>query len=56
MKRVLARDRSSVEAIEQRMSKQWSDDKKKPLASYVIENIDWEKTLIQIDAIHEKLI
>lgn len=56
MKRVLARDRSSVEAIEQRMSKQWSDDKKKPLASYVIENIDWEKTLIQIDAIHKKLI
>jgi dephospho-CoA kinase len=56
MKRVLARDRSSVEAIEQRMSKQWSDDKKKPLASYVIENIDWKKTLIQIDAIHKKLI
>jgi dephospho-CoA kinase len=56
MKRVLARDKSSVEAIEQRMSRQWSDDKKKPLASYVIENIDWEKTLIQIDAIHEKLI
>ena len=54
--RVLARDKSSVEAIQDRMSKQWSDERKIPLADYHIENLEWEDTLLKIDAIHQELI
>ena len=54
--RVLARDNSSVEAIQDRMSKQWSDERKIPLADYHIENLEWEDTLLKIDAIHQELI
>lgn len=56
LKRVLERDNSSVEAIQDRMSKQWSDDRKIPLADYHIENIDWDDTVLKIDAINQKLI
>ena len=54
--RVLARDNSSVEAIQDRMSKQWIDARKIPLADYHIENMEWEDTLLKIDAIHQELI
>ena len=30
--------------IKSRMNHQWSDEKKIPLADYVIDNIDWDKT------------
>lgn len=56
LKRVLERDNSSVEAIQDRMSKQWSDDRKIPLADYHIENMEWDDTVLKIDAIHQKLI
>ena len=54
--RVLARDNISVEAIQDRMSKQWSDARKIPLADYHIENMEWEDTVLKIDAIHQELI
>ena len=53
--RVLARDNTSVEAIKNRISKQWPDEKKIPLSDYQIENIKWEDTLAQIDLLHKKL-
>ena len=56
LKRILERDNSSVEAIQDRMSKQWSDDRKIPLADYHIENMEWDDTVLKIDAIHQKLI
>ena len=56
LKRVLERDNSSVEAIQDRMSKQWSDNRKIPLADYHIENMEWDDTVLKIDAIHQKLI
>lgn len=54
--RVLARDNSSVEAIQDRMSKQWSDARKIPLADYHIENMEWSDTILKIDTIHQELI
>ncbi|MDB9835554.1 dephospho-CoA kinase [Flavobacteriaceae bacterium] len=56
LKRVLARDNSSVQEIEDRMSKQWSDERKIPLADYHIENMEWNDTILKIDAIHQELI
>ena len=56
LKRVLARDNSTVEAIKDRMSKQWSDARKIPLADYHIENMEWDDTLLQINAIYQELI
>ena len=56
LKRVLERDNSSVEAIQDRMSKQWSDDRKIPLADYHIENMEWDDTVLKIDEIHQELI
>ena len=38
------------------MSHQWSDEKKIPLANYVINNIDWDKTFKKIEEIHKKII
>lgn len=42
--RVLQRDRSTREEIKQRMNNQWSDEKKKELANFIINNDD--KTLV----------
>ena len=56
LKRVLARDNSSVEAIQDRMSKQWSDARKIQLADYHIENIEWDDTVLKINAIYQELI
>ena len=56
LKRVLARDNSSVEAIQDRMSKQWSDNRKIPLADYHIENMEWDDTVLKINAIYQELI
>ncbi len=55
LERVKVRDNSSEKEIEDRMSKQWTDEKKIPLADYHIENIHWENTLNQIKAIHKEL-
>ena len=56
LKRLLERDNSTVEAIQDRMSKQWSDDRKIPLADYHIENMEWDDTVLKIDSIHQELI
>ena len=55
IERVIKREKTDVTPIKSRMNHQWSDEKKIPLADYVIDNIDWDKTLKKIDEIHQKL-
>jgi dephospho-CoA kinase len=38
------------------MNHQWSDEKKILLSDYVIDNIDWDRTLKKINEIHQKLL
>ena len=54
--RVMARDGQSKEEILARMDKQWSDEKKIPLADYVVENLDWNDSLIQLEKIYEAIM
>ena len=42
--------------IKARINNQWSDERKIPLADYIINNIYWDKTLKKIDEIHQKLL
>jgi dephospho-CoA kinase len=46
--RVILRDKSDKDSILQRISNQWSDEKKILLSDFVIENIDLEKTKAQV--------
>ncbi len=56
LKRVTERDQVDEEAVMKRMEHQWPDEKKIPLADYVINN-DGDNLLIpQVLAIHEKIL
>jgi dephospho-CoA kinase len=54
--RVMKRDNISREKLMKRINNQWDDKLKIPLADFVINNINWENTLIEIEAIHKYLI
>ena len=56
IERVLKRDQTSLSNIEQRMENQWEDQKKIPLASYIVENIDMASTKKQVQKIHKTLL
>lgn len=56
LQRVLNREKISSMDLKARINNQWSDSRKIPLADYVINNIDWDKTLKKIDEIHQKLL
>jgi dephospho-CoA kinase len=56
IERVMKREKSKLEHIKSRMRHQWSDEKKIPMADYVINNIDWDKTLKKVEEIHQKLV
>ena len=56
LQRVLNREKISSIDIKARINNQWSDSRKIPLADYIINNIDWDKTLKKIDEIHQKLL
>lgn len=56
LQRILNREKISSMDIKARINNQWSDSRKIPLADYVINNIDWDKTLKKIDEIHQKLL
>ena len=56
IERVMKRQKTKVEHIKSRISHQWTDEKKIHLADYVINNIDWAKTLKKIEEIHQKLV
>ena len=54
--RVLKRDNTQIEAIKDRMSKQWDDEKKIPLADFVIENVNLDISKKAIAKIHAQLL
>ncbi len=54
--RVTQRDSTSEAEVKKRMEAQWPDDKKIPLADFVIENIDLDKTRIQAERIHQAIM
>lgn len=56
IERLQKRDESSVEEIQQRMDNQWSDEKKSQLADFLINNVDLERTKLQVEYIHEEIL
>jgi dephospho-CoA kinase len=55
IKRVMARDKVSREAVLARISKQMPQSKKEELADYVITNLEWESIDIQVSETHRKI-
>lgn len=53
IERAMQRDKASQETILARMSNQWEDKQKIPLADHVIENIDWQTAQKKIKALHQ---
>jgi dephospho-CoA kinase len=51
IERVMRRDNSSRQDVLDRMSNQWSDDRKIPLADFVIQNGNQDKVLEQIERV-----
>lgn len=56
IERVRQRDGLSENEIRNRMARQWDDAKKIPLADFVIENIEWPETIVQIEKIHRHIL
>ncbi len=54
--RIMQRDYISEDLILERMNNQWEDEKKIPLADFVIENIELENTESEVGKIHQKLL
>ncbi len=48
--RVISRDKTTIEEVQQRMKNQWKDDAKKELASYVINNDNTTLVIPQVIA------
>ena len=56
IRRVMDRDSVQRESVVARMDNQWETSRKIPLADYVIENTDLEKTRLQVGRIHLELL
>ena len=56
IKRVVARDHTTAEKIQARMAKQWPDEKKIPLADFVIDNLNLENSKKETRKIHVKIL
>lgn len=54
--RVMKRDGVAASQVEARMNHQWEDEIKKPLATFVIENIDINQTKKAVFNTHKKLL
>lgn len=54
--RVMQRDGAAENDIKQRMAAQWSDEQKRVLADFTIENTDWATLNEQVSDIHRQLI
>lgn len=54
-RRILLRDTTTREAVQNRMDNQWSDAKKIALSDYVIYNEDLEKASAQVAQIHQEI-
>lgn len=55
IERVMKRDNVSRADVEARVAKQWPDEKKIPLADFVIENDSNKSLILQVIKIHENL-
>lgn len=53
--RLLHRDHTTIEKIEARIAAQWSDEKKRKLADYIVENKTLTETKAQIEKLHIQL-
>lgn len=56
IKRLLKRDKNKIQEIKARMANQWSDEKKKKLSDFVIENTDLSLTRSKVAELHEILL
>lgn len=56
IQRLLKRDKSSEEDIEDRMNNQWSDERKSGLADFIIKNEDLTDTRRQVINIHDQIL
>ena len=56
IKRLLQRDNSTLEEIEARMNNQWSDEKKKNLADFVIVNQELSRTRKEVRKVHQNML
>jgi len=56
IKRVLLRDRTTKEAVLERINNQWTDERKRKLANIVIENVDLNLTQKEILKLHNSLL
>ena len=55
IRRIINRDQCSREEVEARMSKQWTDDQKAPLADFIIVNDEATPLIEQVEAIIAQL-
>lgn len=53
--RIHERDGSSESEVKARMRHQWSDEEKSALSHYIIDNIDLDKTKLEVERIHGEL-
>jgi len=56
LKRVAQRDKTSEEAIRERMRHQWTDEQRAAVADFIITNDEQQALLPQIIKIHEQLL
>lgn len=54
-RRILLRDTTTREAVQNRINNQWSDDKKMALSDYIIYNEDLEQVQGQVIKIHQEI-
>lgn len=55
IERILSRDRLTLDQIKRRLSNQWTDEQKTPLADYIIENNPNNSLLEQVLHVHHSL-
>lgn len=55
-RRVMERDGSTREQVQARILNQWTDERKAPLADFILENIDLETTKGNVFKLHELLL
>lgn len=56
IERLKTRDQATISEIEARMNNQWPDEKKLPLADFVIENEELSETKNEVRKIHQILL
>jgi len=52
IQRVINRDQSAIEEVENRMNNQWSDEEKKNLSDIIIQNLDLQTTQKKVNETH----